>query len=441
MPSQWTLGLSINVNGYLNRLFCVKSWNLSNLRKKYGEKMLYIDLFAGCGGLSLGLYKAGLKGLFAVEKNDIAFSTLKFNLIDRCNHFAWPDWLDVKNLDINDLLRDKRKELISLRNTVSLVVGGPPCQGFSLAGQRKTDDVRNQLMNSYIEFIKLVQPQMIFFENVHGFTIGFKSSTNPKIKGIPYSQKLVSALEEEGYSVAFRMITMADYGVPQNRIRFILFGIKNGNAEKFFERLENGRESFLRKKGYKGPVSIKDAIGDLEKKHGVVESRDSKGFFNGIYGKIDTPYQKVMREHIAEKAIPDSHRFANQRNETVELLKEIMEATKTSVRITPEQNLVKGLKKRGITPLKPDTICPTITSIPDDLIHYSEPRIMTVREHARIQSFPDDFEFKGKYTTGGKARKLEVPRYTQVANAIPPIFAEQVGCVLSEVEQWRYEKN
>lgn len=409
--------------------------------REYGDRMLYIDLFAGCGGLSLGLHNAGLKGLFAVEKNNMAFSTLKFNLIDKYNHFIWPEWLDKTNLDINDLLRDKRKELVGLRGKVPLVVGGPPCQGFSLAGQRKNDDARNQLMNSYIEFIKLVKPEMIFFENVHGFTIGFKNKKDSKVKDIPYSQKLIERLKEEGYSVDFRLITMSDYGVPQRRIRFILFGIKNGNPGKFFEKLEYSRKDFLKKKGYEAPVSVKTAIGDLEKRHGTVASKEFKGFYYGLYGKIETPYQKLMRKNVENDAIPDSHRFANQRKETVTILKELMNVTKTSVRITPEQKLVKGLKKRGITPLKADTICPTLTSIPDDLIHYSEPRIMTVREYARIQSFPDDFEFKGKYTTGGKARRLEVPRYTQVANAIPPIFAEQVGRVLIEVDQWKNEKN
>ena len=403
--------------------------------------IMYIDLFAGCGGLSLGLYKAGLHGLFAVEKNPFAFLTLKHNLIDRCHHFDWPEWLDVTNVDINDLLKDKHAELLSLRGQVSLVVGGPPCQGFSLAGQRKTDDVRNQLINSYIEFVRIVQPEMLFFENVHGFTIGFKNSKDSKSKGTPYSQNLITALKAEGYSVAYRMIVMSDYGVPQRRTRFILFGIKNGNPDEFFRQLEDNREKFLTSKGFRAPISIKDAIGDLEKKHGQIASPDSKGFNAGLYGKIETPYQELMRKGVAQDSYPDSHRFANQREETVKVLTELMKCTKVSTRVTPSQNLVEGLKKRGVTPLKSDTICPTITSIPDDFVHYSEPRIMTVREHARIQSFPDDYEFKGKYTTGGKARRLEVPRYTQVANAIPPLFAEQVGIVLSEVEQWRHKKN
>lgn len=110
-----------------------------------------------------------------------------------------------------------------------------------------------------------------------------------------------------------------------------------------------------------------------------------------------------------------------------------MEVSDDSIRITPKMGLVDGLKKRGVTPLKRDCVCSTLTSIPDDFIHYSEPRIMTVRESARIQSFPDDYVFLGKYTTGGKRRKYDVPRYTQVANAVPPLFAELAGLVLQEM--------
>ena len=101
--------------------------------------------------------------------------------------------------------------------------------------------------------------------------------------------------------------------------------------------------------------------------------------------------------------------------------------------VTPSIKLVEGFKKRGVTVLKSNCICSTITSIPDDFIHYCEPRILTVREMARIQSFPDWYEFCGKYTTGGELRKKDVPRYTQVANAVPPLFAEQVGIILKSM--------
>ncbi|MDR0863585.1 MAG: DNA cytosine methyltransferase [Candidatus Symbiothrix sp.] len=395
---------------------------------------MYIDLFAGCGGLSLGLYNAGLHGLFAVEKNQDAFETLKCNLIDQREHFEWPEWLKMENIDINILLRDNRMELENLRGNIALVVGGPPCQGFSMAGKRTGDDIRNELSNAYIEFVRLVQPQALFFENVHGFTVGFKVQKKGKIKkDIPYSDKLISAIKAEGYSVASQLVDMSEYGVPQKRKRFILFAIRDTQAKQFFELLNNNRETFLNNKRLRVPVPVKYAIGDLERRHGEVIDTDTPSFMNGRYGRKSSNYQKVMRQNNERGAVPDSHRFANQKADTVELLERIMKNTETSLRVTPTMNIVEGLKKRGVTPLKPSTICPTLTSIPDDLIHYSEARILTVREHARIQSFPDDFKFKGRYTTGGDRRKIDVPRYTQVANAVPPIFAEQVGIAITEM--------
>lgn len=116
--------------------------------------MNYIDLFAGSGGLSLGLYNAGLDGVFAVEKSKDAFETLKYNLIDKKKHFSWPNWLEMRNWDINELLETHEDKLKTLRGSVDLIVGGPPCQGFSMAGKRKNNDVRNQLMHSYVNFVK-----------------------------------------------------------------------------------------------------------------------------------------------------------------------------------------------------------------------------------------------------------------------------------------------
>ena len=393
------------------------------------EIMKYIDLFAGSGGLSLGLYNAGLHGIFAVERNEDAFSTLKYNLIERKKHFSWPDWLEMKNWDINELLEVHSRELATLNGSVDLVVGGPPCQGFSMAGKRKNDDIRNQLMHSYIEFIKLVQPTMLFFENVQGFTIGFKDHKDKQ----KYSDILVSELHKLGYNLDYKIVTMSEYGVPQNRKRFILFASKNGAYEIFFDELLKNKDCFLRDRGLKIPITISQAINDLKKSHGEVDSKDTKAFKNGKYGRATSTYQKLMRNNIERGALPDSHRFAKHKSETIDLFKRLMTASKKSIRITPSMNLVEGLKKRGVTPLKKNSICNTLTSIPDDYIHYDEPRIMTVREHARIQSFPDDYEFKGPYTTGGERRKTDVPRYTQVANAVPPLFAEQVGLTLLKI--------
>lgn len=392
--------------------------------------MKYIDLFAGCGGLSLGLHNSGLEGLFAIEKNNDAFRTLKYNLIERKKHFLWPEWLEQKDWDINEVLVSYKKNLMDLQGTVDLIVGGPPCQGFSMAGERNGDDIRNKLIKSYIDFVRLVKPKMLFFENVHGFTVAFKEKGNEE--AIPYSIILISALEKLGYAVDSQIINMAHYGVPQNRKRFILFATKRGNPNIFFNFLNENRIDFLREKGLRTPITIRQAIGDLERANGEIDSKDSKGFKNGRYSNKKNNYQKLMRKNLKRGQIPDSHRFVKHRPGTINLFEELMTIKENSVRITPQMGLVTDLKKRGITPLKPTSISPTITSIPDDLIHYKEPRIMTVREHARIQSFPDDFEFKGKYTTGGNRRKKEVPRYTQVANAVPPLFSEQVGIAMQK---------
>ena len=181
------------------------------------------------------------------------------------------------------------------------------------------------------------------------------------------------------------------------------------------------------------PITISEAIGDLLKSNGTYSTPDAKGFVSGKYGKITSNYQRLMRKNTKNNDIVDSHRFANHKQDTIELFTEMINTIQECKRITPKDGIIQGLKKRGVTVLKENSVCTTITSIPDDFVHYCEPRIMSVREMARIQSFPDDYKFKGKYTTGGKLRKIDVPRYTQVANAVPPLFAEQVGIVLGEM--------
>lgn len=388
----------------------------------------YIDLFAGCGGLSLGLYNAGWHGLFAVEKNADAFLTLSTNLLEKRKHYSWPNWLSTSNLDIYEVIKSHSKELKKLRGQVPLVVGGPPCQGFSMAGRRKSNDARNELFTAYLDFIRLVQPDTLLFENVHGFTVAFTDENGRK--GDAYSKKVTDALQIEGYATYSKLIDMSEYGVPQRRKRFILVASKAFDPSNFFEQLEKNRITFLAGKNLTASVTIKDAIGDLLMANGTTDCPDFANFKSGKYGKAESAYQKYMRVGIREE-IPNSHRFAKHKIETVEIFKKLMTASEKSQRYTPKTFV--GLKKRSVTVIKADTICPTITSIPDDIIHYSEPRIPTVREVARIQSFPDWYEFKGKYTTGGDRRKVDVPRYTQVANAVPPLFAEQVGLVLKEL--------
>jgi DNA (cytosine-5)-methyltransferase 1 len=394
---------------------------------------LYIDIFAGCGGLSLGLCNAGWTGLFAIEKNAAAFSTLEHNLITNRNHFIWPDWLPVREHDINELLKNYKTELLNLQGKVKLVAGGPPCQGFSMAGKRDKNDPRNKLIKSYIKFIKLVKPEAIIFENVHGFTVEFKTDDGKTKK---YSSYVQNALKRLGYKTDYKIIDMSEYGVPQKRKRFIMVGLLNDqNPKVVFEKLIVEKETFFKERNLSPFTSVYDAINDLEKRWGAVDSPDTRNFKAGVYGKVSSSYQQYMRKSITEdnNVAVDSHRFVNHTVDIIALHKNLLEIAPRGKRITPSDGIVQNLNKRGVTVLDRRIPAPTITSIPDDLLHYEEPRILSVREHARLQSFPDWYKFKGKYTTGGKLRKLEVPRYTQVGNAVPPLFAEQIGLVLKEV--------
>lgn len=401
------------------------------------KKNTVIDLFAGCGGLSLGLYQAGWEGLFAIEKNPFAFETLKYNLIDNKKHFNWPDWLPKTAHEINEVLDKYPDQLKALQGQVDLVAGGPPCQGFSMAGKREENDTRNQLVFSYIRFIEFVKPKMILFENVKGFTYAFdKGKTATETE--PYSHKVTSKLEELGYDVKAQVIDFSQYGVPQRRKRFILVGILKelGSPNQFEELLKANKEAFLKNKGLSTTTILEEAISDLLRSNGEEPTPDRKGFDSGVYGhgKL-TNYEILMRgDYPDSHNVPDSHSFAHHNSGKVDCFKKLLsEYPERGKRIDGKNRAKWGIKQRGITVLDPSAVSPTITGQPDDYIHYSEPRIMTVRECARIQSFPDWFEIKKKYTTGGKMRKLEVPRYSQIGNAIPPLFAEQAGIVLKQM--------
>lgn len=399
---------------------------------------LYIDLFAGCGGLSLGLHNAGWRGLFAIEKSPDAFKTLEYNLIKNKTHFDWPNWLPQQNHDINVILRDYTKELQLLKGKVRLVAGGPPCQGFSMAGRRNESDERNDLINSYIKFVEYVNPDIIFFENVKGFTMEFRKN---KEKGIAYSALVTKKLQDLGYYVKGQLINFGDYGVPQKRTRFILVGInknlKNSSQElvnSFFNQLEKNSYNFLKAKGLSQTTTLQEAISDLLKANGTKESPDTPSFQAGLYGNKNTAYQKYMRKYVKNE-IADSHRFPKHQTSTSDRFKIILELSNNRRNLDLSKDIREKymLKKHTIIPLCANSKSPTITTLPDDYIHYCEPRILTVREYARIQSFPDTYKFQGKYTTGGKRRTQEVPRYTQIGNAIPPLFAEQAGIILNNM--------
>lgn len=432
--------------------------------------MRFIDLFSGCGGLSLGLLNAGFTGLFAIEKNPDAFKSLKCNLTTpskflTCS-FKWDDSnIPIENHDIHKLLEEKSEYLEDLgkKQIVDLVVGGPPCQGFSTAGRRDPDDPRSQLVYDYLKVVNLVQPKFIIMENVKGITYKIKSdSPSP-------AHEIKLKLIELGYLPITFIEDASIWGVPQQRIRFILIGIRfdqinsrlnNLHASEILDlsnkfapivksTLEEFACKFKKLKGLPDIVSVKEAIHDLKiqskskKKHPQINATDinSKLFFqissrNNI---INNPYIGLLREGLDEDYLPSGLRLANHNENTLKKFSKILRDVDC-----PEQKFKYNLRRRTTLPkfyleneiftkklitkvLDENLPASTVTTVPEDMLHYDEPRILTVREFARLQSFPDWYDFQGPYTTGGERRRHSCPKYTQVGNAVPPLMAEGLG--------------
>jgi DNA (cytosine-5)-methyltransferase 1 len=374
--------------------------------------------------------QAGLVGRFAIEHDRFAFSTLKANLLAKASPFkySWPQWLPKAALGIASLLSEYAEELAALSGSVDILVGGPPCQGFSTAGRRQHDDPRNQLFSQYLRLVEIVKPKIVIIENVRGFTMDFavgEDITN-------YAGALKAVLSDD-YKVHERLLDLSQFGVPQSRTRYFVIAVRSTvSTTDPFKLLESRARSFLRTLGISAPVSSSNAISDLEVgRCGTEPSRDTKGFDQIAYGRPLTRYQKLMN---AGGVTPSDLRLARHADDIAQRFQEIIVVSHAEGRlntsISSDLRERFGLKKKALRVLDPDRPSPTITSMPDDLIHYSEPRTLTVRENARLQSFPDWYAFQGKYTTGGHLRKKEVPRFTQVANAVPPLVARAIGEML-----------
>lgn len=424
------------------------------MKKGRKTEAVFIDLFAGCGGLSLGLMKAGWKGLFAIEQSPDAFKTLRHNLIDEGKHnrnrprFDWPDWLDRNPQEICEFISGHRRQLRELRGMVHLVAGGPPCQGFSFAGKRTDKDPRNKLFKFHLEVVDLVRPAVVLLENVQGIDTSFgnKEDRKRKRRGRPrksYAKRIKDVLHKHGYYVKQKLVKAMDFGVPQLRPRYFTVGIqcdlfKPDAVPDFFDILYDIRSDFLKSRSLpvRRPVTVAEAISDLRTNDKeIVECSDLEsppGFREIVYVGPVSRYQKLMHEDLNGHA-PNSLRLVNHRPETIRRFEKILRTCRKGVHLSDKDRGRLGIRKTAITPLSPHLPSHTLTTLPDDLLHYGEPRIHTVREQARLQSFADWFEFQGKYTTGGDRRAQECPRYTQVGNAVPPLLAEAIGEVLMEL--------
>jgi len=388
-----------------------------------------IDLFSGCGGLSLGLGAAGFHTLFGVEAHQDAFSTYRHNLLDQHpEKHRWPTWLEKRPWFAEELLQQHRHELTALRGSVDLIAGGPPCQGFSMNGLRRPDDPRSRMVDVYLQYVELVRPRLVLLENV----VGFRSMKHRS--GGTYSEYVARELNKLGYDTWSDTLLASDWGVPQRRPRFILVAARKATLPGIdpIQRIRVGRKAFLEARGLgPGPTGTKAAISDLEETGELALDAEwgSRGF-NALARatKSTSPYQKLMR--VGSSKQPKDMRLPRHSAITVRRMQDILDKCTRGVCLRMEDRERLGIKKRSTTPLDPNAPAPTIGTLPDDFIHYSRPRAMTVREHARLQSFPDWFSFYGPYTTGGDRRKTACPKYTQVGNAVPPLLAEALGEML-----------
>ena len=408
-------------------------------RKTKNDGPTFVDVFAGCGGLSLGLKRAGWRGLFAIEKDAFAFETLSSNLLHRPGlKYQWPAQIEIKPWSITELLRKKKVDLRAMQGNVDLLAGGPPCQGFSHAGRRNVDDPRNQLFKDYLALVDILQPKFVLVENVRGFKASFKVKKKGQIGN--FAETLEDRLSKN-YEVTTAILRANEYGVPQSRPRFILLGVRkdiaaNVRVEEFFPKLAGNRVRFLKDRGVPLQPASRDVLSDLEiKGNGIGPSMECPGFDEILYKGPRTSYQRYLRD--SSVGAPTDTRLARHRDDIKARFSEIIricnEDGRLATSLSAEVKARFGLKKMAIRVLDPLKHAPTVTSLPDDLLHYSEPRTLTVRENARLQTFPDWFAFKGKYTSGGHLRRSEVPRFTQVANAVPPLLAEQLGLALIQI--------
>jgi DNA (cytosine-5)-methyltransferase 1 len=391
-----------------------------------------IDLFAGCGGLSLGMEQAGFKPLLFSEINKDAAETYLTNRVGE----KIEDYRDIYTLTDQKLkthLKEWKKQGI---DEVDLVCGGPPCQGYSGIGHRRTFKVErkdipsNHLFEQMIRVIGVVRPRMFLFENVKGLLSG--RWTKDGEKGEIFRDVLKAFREIKGYEVRFKLVQAKDYGVPQNRPRILLVGIRKDLGWTPRAPGDDAVETGLLPEPTGGAPSLRDVLEDL------VDKDYLKGATTTYRKAPTTDFQVEMRTlpngQVLGKGAPvTEHEYSNHSEEIREkfiyMLKhdgEIPEAMRTkkfAQRVLP--------KTWG-----PDGPNITATSLPDDFVHYSQPRAPTVREWARLQCFPDWYQFKGPRTTGGHRRagrpdqgiwERDVPRYTQIGNAVPVRLARAVG--------------
>ena len=432
-----------------------------------------IDLFCGAGGCSEGLIQAGFHILFSSDISDMVEKTYvhrheQLGLIQGEN--TWFERSDIKDLT-GKIIFDRISSLSMFKGKkvpdIDLMIGGPSCQGFSRAGRRDVNDPRNMLFGEYVRVINEVKPRYIVLENVEGFMdmqfMGYTGISGKKYPdGSVTPEILQSELKEIGYqTLEPQILNAADFGVPQRRRRVIFIGYRTG------EKVPSYPVPLVKKH-----LTLKDAIGDLiidekirvevngkRNKYQVESKKGRTPDINGnpipLKGELTctklpnaTP---IVTERFSLFLPGESGTYLRKRikENGIDLSKvpllvqhcaenlgwdkdKVIQKFKTAD-VTDDEISVLLTKKNIRQRWDGNQPSATIVSIADDYISPWEPRTFSVREMARCQSFDDSFEFLGKATTGGLSRRVEVPQYTQVGNAVPPLLAKAVALEILKV--------
>ncbi len=422
-----------------------------------------IDLFCGAGGCSEGLIQAGFHILFSSDISDMAEKTYRNRHEQLGLQQGKNTWFERR--DIRELTGEEIKNYISKLEIfkdkkipdIDLMIGGPSCQGFSRAGRRDNSDPRNMLFGEYIRVINEIKPKYIVLENVEGFMdmqfygySGINGNIYPDGSVTPVIMK--QELHQIGYkTLDVKVLNAADYGVPQKRRRVIFIGYREDVTKPSYPSPTVSPDKY---------ITLEDAIGDLVAKSGKIEK--TKYQIESINGR--TPTVGGVPIACTEIKNTELSRQTEIVRERFELFEEGETGTNLKKRILSEgidisdkPNLVsfcanklelnnveviKLFKNKLATKEQVDILLTkknirqkwsrkepanTVLTIADDFISPWEPRSFSVREMARCQSFDDSFEFLGKRTTGGLRRRVEVPQYTQVGNAVPPLMAKAIA--------------
>lgn len=369
--------------------------------------MNVIDLFAGCGGLSTGFEMCDFRVKIAIEKDLWASETYKFN--HKNTKIITEDIKQLKNL--NFLFNEK----------IDGIIGGPPCQGFSLSGKRDKKDPRNSLFMEFVRFVKVLQPKFFIMENVPGI-LSMKTESNELVLNI-----ILNEYKNAGYNIAYKILNSADFGVPQLRHRVFFIGIRKDI--KFIENIlfplpeYFDKNNLLNSKKY---ISIYEAIMDLpqiEAGEGIEEQEYTKEPFTE-YQKWARGNEKILKNHVAMKHTKRLiERFKNIKQG--QSLKDVDREHMQRERGNPEKISGKVYSQNNMRPYG-DRPSPTIAAtFQGNFIHPYLNRNYTAREAARLQSFPDYYVFKGKRTVMSWEKNLS--QYQQIGNAVPPLLAKAIA--------------